>query len=171
MPEGKFSVDGFLCVFDVSRVANRSIELQVEHTFYILSQLIKTKKPIVIATTKNDEVHKPFITEIERFVLDSLSDIVVIYWRRSACRLVQKKELKEKGTISVVETSAHENVNVDSAFFAVAHAIDKASSRLKNKISGYADSAKSVREHKENIRRCFMSLLRSHVANDYRVMF
>lgn len=151
MPEGKFSVDGFLCVFDVSRVANRSIELQVEHTFYILSQLIKTKKPIVIATTKNDEVHKPFVTEIER--------------------LVQKKELKEKGTISVVETSAHENVNVDSAFFAVAHAVDKASSRLKNKISGYADAAKSVREHKENIRRSFMSLLRSHVANDYRALW
>ena len=80
MPEGKFSVDGFLCVFDVSRVANRSIELQVEHTFYILSQLIKTKKPIVIATTKNDEVHKPFVTEIERFVLDLLSNVVAIYW-------------------------------------------------------------------------------------------
>ena len=85
------------------------------------------------------------------------------------CRLVQKKELKEKGTILVIETSAHENVNVDSAFFAVAHAIDKVSSRLKNKISSYADAAKSVREHKENIRRGFMSLLRSHVANDYRV--
>lgn len=55
MPDGRLSVDGFVCVFDVSDVPGRSVERVVEYTATCLSQLIKTKKPIVLAATKCDE--------------------------------------------------------------------------------------------------------------------
>ena len=95
LPDGKVNVDGFLVVFDVSLVPNRTLEKQVENTAHILNSLMKTKKPIVLATTKNDEGNEIFIREAER--------------------LLNRKEYK--GLIPLVETSSHENINVDQAFF------------------------------------------------------
>lgn len=55
LPDGKLNLDGFLCVFDVSVVPNRTIEKQIEIVANILNNLIKTKKPIVLVTTKRSE--------------------------------------------------------------------------------------------------------------------
>jgi glucocorticoid receptor DNA-binding factor 1 len=68
MPDGKFNVDGFICVFDVSMVPSRPIERQLEYTANILANLVKSKKPIVLATTKNDEAFDGFIREAEKLV-------------------------------------------------------------------------------------------------------
>jgi 50S ribosomal subunit-associated GTPase HflX len=95
MPDGKCSIDGFICVFDVSLVPNRTLEKQVETTARILNNLMMTKKPIVLVTTKADEGNEIFMREAER--------------------LVNRKEFK--GLIPIVETSSHENINVDQAFF------------------------------------------------------
>ena len=54
-----------------------------------------SKKPVVLVTTKNDEGNEIFMREAER--------------------LVNRKEFK--GLIPLVETSSHENINVDQAFF------------------------------------------------------
>lgn len=54
-PSGKVTVDGFVCVVDVSRSQKRSLEGQMEFINKILLSLIKTKKPIVMAATKMDE--------------------------------------------------------------------------------------------------------------------
>lgn len=95
MPDGKVNIDGFLVVFDVSLVPNRTLEKQVETTAQILNSLMKTKKPVVLATTKNDEGNEIFVREAER--------------------LLNRKEYK--GIVPLVETSSHENINVDQAFF------------------------------------------------------
>ena len=95
MPDGRVNIDGFVCVFDVSLVPNRTLEKQVETTAQILNSLLKTKKPIVLATTKNDEGNEIFIREAER--------------------LLNRKDFK--GIIPLVETSSHDNINVDQAFF------------------------------------------------------
>ena len=95
MPDGRLNIDGFVCVFDVSLVPNRTLEKQVETTAQILNSLLKTKKPIVLATTKNDEGNEIFIREAER--------------------LLNRKDYK--GIIPLVETSSHDNINVDQAFF------------------------------------------------------
>ncbi|MPC96330.1 Rho GTPase-activating protein 190 [Portunus trituberculatus] len=58
LPDGKVNVDGFLCVFDVSQVPNRSLERQVELTASILNNCLKTKRPVVLVTTKNDEANE-----------------------------------------------------------------------------------------------------------------
>ena len=76
-------------------VPNRTLEKQVETSAQILNNLLKSKKPVVLVTTKNDEGNEIFMREAER--------------------LVNRKEYK--GTVPLVETSSHENINVDQAFF------------------------------------------------------
>ena len=55
MPDGKFSVDGFLCVYDVSAVPNRIPEKQTEFCSQILLNIAKNKKPMIVVATKCDE--------------------------------------------------------------------------------------------------------------------
>jgi len=68
MPDGKLNIDGFLCLFDVSMVPSRPIERQLEFVTAMLMNLMKTKKPIVLVTTKNDEAFDGFVREAERLI-------------------------------------------------------------------------------------------------------
>ena len=68
MPDGKFNVDGFICLFDVSMVPSRPIDKQIDFVAAILANLMKSKKPIVLATTKNDEAFDGFVREAEKLV-------------------------------------------------------------------------------------------------------
>jgi len=70
---------------------------------------MKTKKPVVLVTTKNDEANEVYVKEAER--------------------LLQRKEFK--GALPLVETSAHENINVDQAFITLAQLIDRTKGRPK----------------------------------------
>ena len=104
LPESKFNVDGFICCFDVSVIQGRTLDSAIEQTNLILNCLMKTKKPIVVASTKNDESNEYYVREIER--------------------LLQRKEFRNYN-IPLIETSSHENINVDQAFFQLAQMIDK----------------------------------------------
>lgn len=53
LPDGKISIDGFLCLFDVSVVPGRSLEKQVEIITAILNNVVKTKKPVVLVSFIN----------------------------------------------------------------------------------------------------------------------
>lgn len=53
LPDGKISIDGFLCLFDVSVVPGRSLEKQVEIITAILNNVVKTKKPVVLVSFMN----------------------------------------------------------------------------------------------------------------------
>ena len=141
LPDGRINIDGFLCLFDVSQVSNRPIERQVDYTFFILTQLIKTKKPVILVTTKNDEVYRPYVSEAEK--------------------LVNRKELREKGVIPIVETSAHENVNVELAFMTLAYAIDRSMTKNRSKIVSYADANRANREVMDVAREAYLCLIRS----------
>ena len=70
MPDGRFAVDGFVLVYDVSMVPNRSPEKQTEFCAQILSNIMKCKplKPCVIAATKCDEANEILVRELERLV-------------------------------------------------------------------------------------------------------
>lgn len=104
LPDNKFTVDGFICCFDVSVIQGRTLDSAIEQTAIILSCLMKTKKPIVVASTKNDESNEFYVREIER--------------------LLSRKEFRNYN-IPLVETSAHDNINVDQAFFQLAQMVDK----------------------------------------------
>lgn len=142
LPDGKFPVDGFVCVFDVSEIQGRSIERQVELTALILNSLIKTKKPVVLVTTKNDEVYEPYVREAEK--------------------LVTRREFK--GLIPLVETSAHESVNVDLAFWAC---VQRDWAKGKSKVLSYHEASKRQNNRMEQVNDAYVTLIRSKIT-DYR---
>ena len=146
LPEGRFLVDGFVCVFDVSQVQGRSFERSIEQTILILNNLIKTKKPIVLATTKNDEACDLFIREAEK--------------------LVNRKDYR--GSIPLIETSAHENVNVDLAFVLCAQLHDRSKGRAK--IIPYYEAVRYRKEALDYASDSYQALLRLNI-NDYHVVW
>lgn len=141
LPDGKLNIDGFICVFDISVVPSRTLEKQIEIVAAILNNLLKTKKPVVLATTKNDDANEMYIREAEK--------------------LVQRKEYK--GAIPLVETSAHENVNVDLAFIILAQIIDR--SKVRSKIPSYAEAARTRKELMDAASDAFLRLIRVHVTD------
>ncbi|XP_025993656.1 rho GTPase-activating protein 190 isoform X3 [Solenopsis invicta] len=146
LPDGKLNIDGFLCVFDVSLVPNRAIEKQVEIVANILNNLMKTKKPIVLVTTKNDDANEQFVKEAEK--------------------LIMRKEYK--GSILIVETSAHENINVDLAFMILAQLIDK--TKMRSKVVPFAEAGRSRKELLDSSTESLQRLIRIHVT-DYRTLW
>lgn len=122
LPEGRLNIDGYVVVFDVSSVPNRPVEKQVDFVVNILNNLLKNKKPIVLVTTKNDDLNESYVREAEK--------------------IVQRKEFK--GQITLVESSAHESINVDLGFILVAQMIEKAKNR--SKIVSYGESARHRKE-------------------------
>lgn len=118
LPDGRIFIDGFVCVFDVSPVPNRGVERQAEFIVNVLTNLLKTKKPIVFVTTKNDEANEMYVREAEK--------------------IIQRKEFKN--IITMIETSAHDAINVDLAFMVLAQMIDK--TKQKAKILSYNDAAR-----------------------------
>ncbi|XP_075987225.1 rho GTPase-activating protein 190 isoform X3 [Anticarsia gemmatalis] len=146
MPDGKLTVDGFLCVYDVSLVPGRTWEKQNEVLAAILQNILKLKKPVVLVTSKNDEACEQGVREAER--------------------LVQRKEFK--GAIPIVETSSHDNVNVDHAFFLLAQMCDKSKARIK--VANYAEALRIRRETLDFVTEAFTQLIRMHV-QDHKEMW
>lgn len=139
LPDGKFNVDGFICVFDVSIVPSRTIEKQLEVVSNILINVIKTKKPVVLVTTKNDELNAAYVREVEK--------------------LLMRKEFK--GLVPIVETSAHKNINVDTAFIVLANLIDRFKGRTK--IIPYLESVRLRKEVLNNTTVAYQTLIQSQV--------
>lgn len=146
LPDGKFLVDGFVCVFDVSEVSQRTVERQVEMTVQILNSLLKTKKPVVLVTTKNDEARDVQVKEVEK--------------------LVNRKEFR--GIVHLVETSALLNVNVECAFLLLAHLIEK--TRNRPKVLPYLEAARIRTERMEVARDAYSKLI-SNVVTDYKMFW
>lgn len=146
LPDGKFNVDGFVCIFDVSHVSGRTLEQNIEQTSLILNSLVKTKKPVVLATTKNDEANEIYIREVDR--------------------LINRKEYR--GSIPLIETSSHENVNVDLAFVVCAQIADKGKGRAK--IIPYFEAIKYRKDALEYASEAFQALLNISIT-DYRILW
>lgn len=141
MPEGKLMIDGFLCCLDVSKVPQRSIDKQIEFVGALLNNALKTKKPVVVATTKGELAMPDYVKEVER--------------------LITRKDFK--GSIPLVETSAHENINVEAAFLLLAHLIDKTKGRAK--ILPFSEARKNRHELLEVAKEAFINLLRTMVSD------
>lgn len=92
-------------------------------------------------TTKNDDSNELYIREVER--------------------LVARKEYK--GLIPIVETSAHENINVDLAFLTLGQLVDK--SKGRSKLVPYVEAARARKEHLEMTTEAFQSLITSQVCD------
>ncbi|XP_055713098.1 rho GTPase-activating protein 190 isoform X4 [Phlebotomus papatasi] len=146
LPDGRLNIDGFICVFDVSTVPNRSVEKQVDFVCNIINNLLKTKKPVLLVTTKNDEANELYVREAEK--------------------ICQRKEYK--GNILMVETSSHEGINIDMAFIALAQMIDKTKQRTK--ILTYHEAARMRKELLDTSTEAVTKLIRGQIS-DYHTLW
>uniref|UniRef100_T1KJS5 Rho-GAP domain-containing protein n=1 Tax=Tetranychus urticae TaxID=32264 RepID=T1KJS5_TETUR len=145
--DGRFLVDAFVCVFDVSEVQGRSLDKAIEYTGLILNNLIKTKKPVVLVTTKHDEANEFYLREAEK--------------------LVNRKEFR--GIVPIVETSAHDNVNVDNAFITCLQLLDR-NRRGGLKIVPYYDALRERKAILDIAHDAYQSLIRNQIT-DYRALW
>ncbi|XP_061181270.1 rho GTPase-activating protein 190-like isoform X2 [Saccostrea echinata] len=141
MPDGKLNIDGFICCFDVSKVPQRSVEHQVDFVIHLLNAAVKTRKPVVLVTTKNDDADKRYLLEVPK--------------------IVARKDYKNN--IPIVETSAHKNVNVEQAFLVLAHMMDK--NKRRPIITPYIEAFKQRQEIEEVAINAYKNLLRIHVTD------
>lgn len=142
---GKLTIDGFLVVYDAE--ASRAKQLE-EHQERMLSSVIsyvqKSKKPFVLVATKCDDTQLNLLQEVYRFA--------------------QVKKLN----VPIVETSSHENVNVDSAFFVLAQLIERG--KVRSKILPFSEAQKYQRETIEKTVQAYQSLI-SRKVTDFRVIW
>ncbi|CAD6195674.1 unnamed protein product [Caenorhabditis auriculariae] len=96
LPDGKFSVDAFIVVCDVSKAFMQNHETKMKFLSSLLSNVVKTKKPAIIALTKSDRVDEEA--------------------RRAVMTLLARKEFKAI-FYPPIEVSSIFNVNVDEIFF------------------------------------------------------
>ena len=99
LPDGKFPVDGFLIIYDVSRSPGH--EKQLEWLTKLQGQLHKAKRPVVVVATKYDEAWDQYVRDAKAFAA--------------------------KIKAPLIETSSQEGVNVDLAFAMIASKIDRRS--------------------------------------------
>ncbi|KAM8920963.1 rho GTPase-activating protein 5 [Pelodytes ibericus] len=119
MPEGKLTIDGFVLCIDVSQGCNRKFDDQLKFVNNLYVQVAKAKKPIIIAATKCDECVDHFLREVQGFA-------------------------SNKKNLQVVETSARNNINVETCFTALVQMLDK--TRSKPKVIPYLDAFKTHRQ-------------------------
>ena len=143
LPSGKFNVDGFVCVFDVS-TRGRSEEQDLLYSS-IFNTLQKTKKPFVVAATKCDDIRRKTLDE--------------------CTRLFTSKKLTN---VPIVEVSGQENVNVDLVFLALAQLIDKGKVRLR--IIPYTEACQVQKERISNSLERYQNLVERNV-DDLRAIW
>ncbi|KRZ38257.1 Rho GTPase-activating protein [Trichinella pseudospiralis] len=141
LPEGRTNVDGFVCVFDVSSVAGRSVERQCEFVLAVLQSALKTKKPVVLATTKHDRADERSLKALDR--------------------LLGRRELRSLAPL--VETSAHLGVNVEVPFLMLICLADR--SRGKPRLTQFNDAVKRRQEIIDVATAAYLQAIRKTVSN------
>ncbi|KAA0184348.1 Glucocorticoid receptor DNA-binding factor 1 [Fasciolopsis buskii] len=109
-PSGDIEVNGFVLVCDIGRQqlathhrSDRSCASQQAITQEILTLLLKLRKPVVLAISKFDTYGSQGVEELSS--------------------LLQKSNDFKK--IPLIETSAHENINIENTFLSLVKLIDK----------------------------------------------
>jgi len=102
---------------------------------------------MVLVTTKNDEACEAYTKEAEKLII--------------------RKEFRQLN-IPIVETSAHDNVNVDVAFLLLSQLIDKVKNRIRP--LSYNETARNRKEMLDSVSDSFQALIQSHVT-DHRAIW
>ena len=138
LPGFKFNVDGFVCVYDVSS-RGRAEDQEMLYAS-LLSILQKTKKPIVVAATKCDDLRKK-----------SLDDCHKVFTS------------KKLTNVPIIEVSAEENVNVDLVFLLLAQLIEKG--RIRSRITPYSEAVQTQKEKINIALGNYQKLVEKQVSN------
>lgn len=141
--DGKFQIDGFLCVYDVSNnISDQSSKIQIQENLLssALNGISKNKKPVVMVATKCDDINETLLSQAHKFV--------------------HSKKL----SAPLIETSAFENINVDLGFSVLAQMIES-KGRFRLKIVHFNEGVVSKREIVNKISDKYQSLVRSAITD------
>lgn len=141
-PKEKINIDAFLCVYDLA--SNKP----VADFLVVLHVLLKTRRPIILVTTKNDLLSNPasLSLQFEHSIHHSLPQIPIIH------------------------TSAHEHVNIQSVLELALYACDETTKKAfhtKYIPPNYSDAYKNEQSLKHVIQSEYRALLNRHVP-DFR---
>ncbi|KAJ8050930.1 Rho GTPase-activating protein 35 [Holothuria leucospilota] len=141
LPGGKFQVEGYLLVFDVSNVKGRSVTKQREFVQKLYSSISKTKKPIVLVATKFDVAEDMSLNEVKQFA-------------------------REK-KLTLIECSSQKGVNINLPFCTLASLIDKNRSRPRDMT--YKEGLRRREEKISSAQMKYMQLLDARVTDYHSV--
>ena len=145
LPGGKVTIDGFLVLFDVEASHAKRLEDQQERFLSAaLSYIQKTKKPYVVVATKCDDTQLNLLQEAHRFA--------------------QSKKIN----VPVIETSAHQNVNVELAFVVLSQLIERG--KVRSKILPFNEAQKIQKELVERTINNYQGLI-NRTVTDFRVIW
>lgn len=139
MPDGKLNIDGFVLCIDVGKGSSRKFDDQMKFVNSLFSQIVKAKKPIVVAATKCDEFEDQQLRDLQAFVAS-------------------------KKNLPLIETSARCNVNVELCFNALIQQLDK--TRGKPKSVPYQEAFRIQRQLVASVTDRFERLM-LHSLRDY----
>ena len=141
--DGKFHVDGFICVYDVGislAQRNDKVSLQEDILSSIISGIGKTKKPAIVVATKCDESDEGLLSQAHKFV--------------------HSKKL----TTPLIEVSAQENLNVELGFTILAQMIEN-KGRFRSKLVHYHEAYETKKEMLQKAFEKYQALVKS-IASD-----
>jgi predicted GTPase len=152
----KITIDGFLCLHDLSSTK------QISDLLFLLHALFKTRRPILLITTKND-------------CIENQSDLALQF--EQSIRRSSSSDSQLLSSIPIIHTSANEHVNIQAVLELALYACDEpslfSSRKSSNTISkylppSYEDAYKNEQSLKHVIQAEYRTLLNRHVL-DFRV--
>ena len=155
-PRDKVTIDGYLCVHDLS------LTKQVSDLLFLLHSLFKTRRPILIITTKNDSI-------------ENQTDLAVQF--EHAIRRSLSSDAHLLSNIPIIHTSAKEHVNVQAVLELALYACDEpslssSSSRKHSNVNAaqskyippnYEDALRNEQSLKHAIQAEYRTLLTRYV--------
>jgi hypothetical protein len=159
-PKDKITIDGFLCIHDLSSTK------QISDLLFLLHSLFKTRRPILLITTKND-------------LIENQSDLAIQF--EQSIRRSSSSDSQLLSNIPIIHTSANEHVNIQTVLELALYACDEPTLFSSRKSShsnilmskylplSYEDANKNEQSLKHVIQAEYRTLLTRHVL-DFRVV-
>jgi hypothetical protein len=116
-PKDKIIIDGFLCIHDLSSTK------QISDLLFLLHSLFKTRRPILLVTTKND-------------CIENQSDLALQF--EQSIRRSSSTDSQLLSHIPIIHTSANERVNIQAVLEVALYACDEPT-LLSSKKSSHAN--------------------------------
>ena len=141
--DGRFNVDGFICVYDASTALNDHVnnsEIQEKTLTALLANIQKTKKPVVVVATKCDMSSEETLQKAHSFVSN------------------------KKIPTPLVESSALNDININLTFQALSQLIETKNRHMhRPRLISYSEGLNLKKERIDSIDKAFLTLVKGSI--------
>ena len=123
-PKDKLSIDAFLCIHDLSS------SKQISDLLFLLHSLFKTRRPVILITTKND-------------LIENQTQLAIQF--EHSIRRSTSSDSQLLLNIPIIHTSAHEHINIHGVLKLALYVCDEPKKPLQSKALplSYDDACKN----------------------------